>query len=92
MGIGDSGVKRRVKQMAKAYHGRLQVYAAAADEGAEAVKTALARNLYGTVLHGDVAVLDAMAAYVLAIISRLDATPANELLSDNFVWPRPQAL
>ena len=92
LGIGDSGVKRRVKQMAKAYHGRLQIYAAAVDESAEAVKTALARNLYGTVLHGDVAVLDAMAAYVLAMIKLLEATPTNALLDGSFVWPNPQQL
>jgi cytochrome b pre-mRNA-processing protein 3 len=92
LGIGDSGVKRRVKQMAKAYHGRLQVYAAAVTDGTEALKTALARNLYGTVLHGDIAVLEAMAAYVRATIAHLGTIPADELLSDDFVWQNPQQL
>lgn len=90
LGIGDSGVKRRIKTMAKAYHGRLQVYAAALEEGEEALKTALARNLYGTVVEGDVRVLTSMAGYVRDTANLLASTPADAIIRDGFVWLAPE--
>lgn len=87
LGIGDSGVKRRIKTMAKAYHGRLQVYAAALAEGEESLKTSLARNLYGTVVHGDVDLLTAMATYVMRIADTLANTPIDSFTRGTFTWP-----
>ena len=55
MGVADTGVRYRIKAMAKAYHGRLQAYTAAQDS--EQLCTALARNLYGTLQEGDVTTL-----------------------------------
>jgi len=86
-GIGDSGVKRRITRMAKAYHGRLQVYAAALTEGDEALKATLARNLYGTVAEGNVAVLERMAAYLRSTTAQLANTPTAEITSGAFIWP-----
>ena len=90
LGIGDSGVKRRIKTMAKAYHGRLQVYAAAVAEGEEALKTALARNLYGTVTEGDVGQLTRMARYVTQSLAQLAATPAEQIIVGKFNWIAPK--
>ncbi len=46
MGVGDLGVGRRVKAMAKAFYGRATAYDAALDEGADALTAALERNLF----------------------------------------------
>lgn len=47
MGVGDLGVGRRVKAMAKAFYGRAAAYDAALSEGAgEALTAALERNLF----------------------------------------------
>lgn len=88
-GIGDSGVKRRIKTMAKAYHGRLQIYAIALTENDETLRTALARNLYGTVKEGDVTALTHMAEYVRFITATLANTPAEEIMNSQFEWPAP---
>ncbi len=89
LGIGDTGVKRRVKTMAKAYHGRLQIYAAALREGDDALRTALARNLYGTVAEGDVTALAAMAEYVQKTVAALTAIPAETIITNQWIWPTP---
>lgn len=93
LGIGDSGVLHRVKRMGKAYHGRLQSYAdgiAHADN--EALKAALARNLYGTVAEGSTAQLEAAASYVRRLHVILTATDSSELTSGNYTWPAPEAM
>ena len=84
LGIADSGVSRRIKQMGKAYHGRLQAYATADDE---ALKGALARNLYGTVAEGDPAHLAGMAAYMRGQEAALAAATADSLTGARYVWP-----
>lgn len=92
LGIGDSGVKRRIKQMAKAYHGRLQVYAAALAQGKEAMKAALARNLYGTVEQGEVAHLEAMADYTLSTVALLAQCTESDVMRNGWSWPEPVAV
>ena len=62
IGVSDTGVRYRIKAMAKAYHGRLQVYTASIGDN-EQLKTALARNLYGTVDDGSLNHLQIMADY-----------------------------
>ena len=86
MGIADTGVKHRIKAMAKAYHGRLQVYAASLGD-ANRLYAALARNLYGTVTEGDVAMLQKMADYITASVQHFSAIPATQLCENNFIWP-----
>ena len=86
MGIADTGVKHRIKAMAKAYHGRLQVYAASLGDATQ-LRAALARNLYGTVAEGDVAMLDKMATYVEIGCQHFAAIPTPALCENNFAWP-----
>ena len=81
LGIGDSGVQHRIKKMGKAYHGCLQAYATDDDE---ALKAALARNLYGTVAEGDVAHLAAMVGYIRAQQKALAATPTDAITG--YAW------
>lgn len=48
MGVGDLGVPRRVKAMAKAFYGRAAAYDAALDAADDSgLRTALGRNLFG---------------------------------------------
>jgi len=89
MGIADTGVKHRIKAMAKAYHGRLQVYAAALANDDHHLRVALARNLYGTVAEGDVAMLGRAAQYVTMVHAALQATPVDSILENQLRWPAP---
>ena len=81
MGVGDLGVGRQVKTMAKAFYGRIGAYEAGLKAGeAAALGEALRRNLYGTVTpeEGDVA---GMAAYLRACATTLSAQPITQLLA-----------
>lgn len=66
LGVGDMGVGKRVKQMARAFYGRVAAYEdGLASTTAAELGAALLRNLYGTVeLPPSPAITDAMAAYV----------------------------
>jgi len=90
LGVGDSGVRHRIKRMGKGYHGRLQAYADGlthADN--EAMKSALARNLYGTVADGDPKQLEAAANYLRRMHALLGATDTTVLISGDYAWPEP---
>ena len=84
MGVGDLGVGRRVKSMAKAYFGRAEAYEAAlsaADDGArEAIMAALRRNLFGTV-SVDERCVAAMADYMRSLSARLEGQSGEQLLA-----------
>jgi cytochrome b pre-mRNA-processing protein 3 len=81
MGVGDLGVGRQVKAMAKAFYGRISAYQAglATGEGAP-LAAALRRNLYGTVspAEDDVARL---AGYLRACTAALAAQPIAQLMT-----------
>jgi cytochrome b pre-mRNA-processing protein 3 len=49
LGVGDTGVSRRVKAMANAFYGRIHAYETGAAEGDAALERALRVNVYGTV-------------------------------------------
>lgn len=91
LGVADTGVSHRIKKMGKAYHGRLQAYAAGLKDR-EALRGALARNLYGTVEQGDVALLDRFADYVERVSAQLVATDSSVILNGNYVWPDAASL
>jgi cytochrome b pre-mRNA-processing protein 3 len=65
MGVGDTGVGKRVRRMAENFYGRVAAYDKAQEEGGDALERALARNLYQTVTPVPVHLV-AMAAYLLA--------------------------
>lgn len=91
MGVADTGVSKRIKKMGKAYHGRLQAYSAAMDDE-NALCSALARNLYGTLENGDIGVLKRMAHYVEAANAQLAATDLSLITSGQFRWPDVAAI
>lgn len=78
MGVGDLGVGKRIKVMAKAFYGRIAAYDSALAASDTALEEALRRNLYGTVQPAPAA-LAAMAGYLRANASALEACPAAEI-------------
>lgn len=85
LGVADTGVSKRIKRMGKAYHGRLLAYRAGLDD-AVALRAALARNLYGTVKEGDVALLERMAQYVHAQVEQLQTVPTPTITNGQYSW------
>lgn len=63
MGVGDLSVGKRVKQMIRAFYGRIAAYEAGLEAAPGALEAALERNLYGTVRPSPEA-LAGMAAYL----------------------------
>ncbi len=82
-GVGDSGISRRVKTMARGMAGRIQAYdgalASGADEGL--LEVALDNNVYGTAPDADRAHLAAMTAYVRRQVATLAEQPLESLLA-----------
>ncbi len=64
MGVGDVGVGKRVKAMVQGFYGRISAYEESFGEKPEVLKTALERNLYGTV-EVDPLILTQMQEYVV---------------------------
>lgn len=65
-GTGDVGVAKQVRQMMKAFYGRLVAYNEA--QSADDMRDALRRNLYGTVKDADFVVPDGMIAYAQGLM------------------------
>lgn len=84
MGVGDMGVGRRVKAMARAFFGRAAAYeaalSAADDDSGEALMAALRRNLFGTVSVDDGAVA-VVADYMRSVSARLEGQSGAGLLA-----------
>ncbi len=89
IGVADTGVHRRIGAMGKAYHGRLQAYTASLAED-DALRAALARNVYGTVAEGEVAHLRRLAEYTRAMVQALAETPMHEVVRGMYRWPAPE--
>lgn len=64
-GSGDLAVGRQVRAMMKAFYGRLDAYSACADD--DALRAALRRNLYGTVVDDAFQVPDGVLEYAKKI-------------------------
>lgn len=81
MGVGDLGVGRRVKAMARAFFGRAAVYEAAMREADdEALTAALDRNLFGTVSVEGCCVA-AVAGYMRRVSALLEGQSGAALLA-----------
>jgi len=94
MGIGDLGVGKRVKAMAKAFYGRAQAYEAGLEEEekeGDALTRALQRNLYRNA-SPDPAHVAAVAGYMRTEARRLDDCGTESLLAGTLAFgPPPQA-
>ena len=88
IGVGDTGVKVRIKRMVQGFYGRVQAYDTALPASAGELEAALRRNVYGTVdaEEGDVA---AMAAYVRRESEALAAQEPADLLAGRVAFGAP---
>ena len=84
-GVGDLGVPRHVKTMMRAFKGRALAYDAALCDGSDpkALRKALIRNVYGTVVPPRDEILEQICRYV---------TQCDAVLKDQrrLVFPEPQ--
>jgi cytochrome b pre-mRNA-processing protein 3 len=84
MGVGDIGIGKRVKAMAKSFFGRLAAYDFALSAGDDiALCAALRRNLYRKCSPSDGDVM-AMASYMQREATKLEGLPIERLLSGDF--------
>lgn len=87
MGVGDLGVGRRVRAMARAFRGRYRAYDEALGAGAGALRAALARNVFAGADAGEG--LDALARYVERCVADLAAASDETLGSGTLPFPPP---
>ena len=88
-GVGDVGIGKRVKKMSHAYYGRAVAYDGALDAGDTAMlEAAVRRNVYRDRPDAGQAP-GALAAYVLACRSALDAAPRAAFDEASFRFPAP---
>ncbi len=88
MGVGDSGIGRRVKTMARGMAGRIKAYdEALSDSDDRRLEVALDNNVYGTGQDTDPAHLAVLAAYVRRAADGLDAQALDTLLIGRLAFP-----
>jgi cytochrome b pre-mRNA-processing protein 3 len=88
MGTGDLSVGREVKRMAQAFFGRIDAYERGLSGGDAVLKSALARNLFGTVTAEETA-LEAMAGYIRRESAQLQQQAVVELLAGQVAFGQP---
>jgi cytochrome b pre-mRNA-processing protein 3 len=87
LGIGDLGVPKRMKKLAKMFYGRAMAYGEAVDaKDAAALAEALRRNVRPDAAEWPQAPL--LAAYVLEADAALAAQDAGEILAGRVEFPR----
>lgn len=90
MGIGDTGVGKRVKAMVRAVQGRLHAYDRALDHADPAhLDAALDNNLYGTVREAEPAWRAAVAAYLRRQAEALALQPLAEVMAGHVRFAEP---
>lgn len=77
LGVGDTGVSRRVKAMASGFYGRMDAYRQAADNPGTWPET-LKRNVYGTVENPDESHVTKLVGYIRASQTSLAKNIAQE--------------
>ncbi|MFO1242771.1 MAG: ubiquinol-cytochrome C chaperone family protein [Rickettsiales bacterium] len=86
MGVGDTGIGRRVQKMSEAFYGRMKNYAEALGNTA-VLEDALRRNLYGTLSEDADPPLSVAAKYVFESLSLLKNQPIEEIHAANPHFP-----
>jgi len=85
LGVGDLAVPKEVRRVAEAFYGRGRVYDAALDAADdEALAAAVARNILARPTDASAR---AIAAYIKAVEAALSATPVEQVLQSQAVWP-----
>ncbi|PWC34546.1 ubiquinol-cytochrome C chaperone [Azospirillum sp. TSO35-2] len=92
MGVGDTGIGRRVKTMARGMAGRIRAYdEALADPDDRKLEVALDNNVYGTVERAPEGAPAALAAYMRAGAAALADQPLADLLRGEVRFVPPPA-
>ncbi|MCP1198451.1 ubiquinol-cytochrome C chaperone family protein [Notoacmeibacter sp. MSK16QG-6] len=85
LGIGDLGMRHRMKAMGKMYYGRLDAYGAALDKGdGSGLASALRRNALAGAMDADA---QPLAIYAATMAKTLDQSEAATLLDGSFRFP-----
>jgi len=88
LGIGDVGVPKRMKKLARMFYGRTSSYGAALDAGnREELTAALARNIRPDVVGWNFA--PALADYVMSASAALSRQPADEICAGKVSFLSP---
>ncbi len=82
MGVGDLGVGKKVKSLAKSFYGRIKAYDEGVEQGDDVLIAALRRNLYGDTEPGT-SRLTAMKDYVKKEIERSGNWKLDEIITGN---------
>jgi cytochrome b pre-mRNA-processing protein 3 len=90
LGIGDLGVPKRMKKLARMFYGRTTVYGAALDAGnREELAAALARNVRPDAQEWRHA--GALADYVVSASKALGRQRIEDICAGSIVFPPPEA-
>ncbi len=89
-GLGDMGIGKRIKKLARNLHGRISAYASGVSANDSELAAALRRNMYASA-EPDEAQVAGMVAYVRAARHEIDACPAETLLAGVPAFPDPNA-
>lgn len=89
LGVGDVGVPKRMKKLAKMFYGRTGTYSAALEGGDQvALAAALTRNVRPDSTAWPQA--DALASYVFAANADLAAQALDEIMAGRIAFPSPE--
>ena len=89
MGVGDLGVSRRIKTMARGFYGRIAAYEAGLDGPDDMLRAALTRNLYGTANEAPTPSVTAMIAYMRQEAVGLDKQELASLMAGTVAFGAP---
>lgn len=87
LGVGDTGVPRRIKSMAEALYGRIEAYEQAL-ESKDAVHAALRRNVFGP--DASELAVNRLQLYLGYVADYFNSCPASQLAMGVMDIPDPQ--
>lgn len=90
MGVGDTGIARKVQKMSGGFYGRLEAYGMATEQP-ELWPEAMRRNVYGTCDTPEVEHIRAMIAYITASQKSLGALEDSAIHGDTALFATPSA-
>ena len=86
-GIGDMGIGKRIKTLARNLYGRVDAYDTAFEQGNEALSMALNRNLYATNAATDNQIA-AMIKYITESLLQLNAQSSSDIMQGKILFPK----
>lgn len=90
VGIGDMGIGKRIKKLAKNLYGRIAAYEAGLTSDGGELDAAIRRNVYAgaEVSQGQI---DALAAYMHRAAAALETQDATVIMAGGVSFPEPEA-